>query len=162
LALVQDLLNTRASGRAGPDLLASRESAQSWSRAALHLWSAVRRTEPRLADLSGDDVRRLREVRGWIDEAVRGDVPVILSGDSAVRVTLSVSASGELTVVPSGHGWQWLRSAVWAELALSHETGTWRRLRQCPDPWCRGTFYDSTWNLGVICCSQQLSATSVD
>jgi hypothetical protein len=161
LALVQDLLNTRASGRAGPDLLAERDSAQSWARTALRLWSVVRGTEPPLVDLSGDDVLRLREVRDRIDGAVRGNASVISAGESAVVVTLSVRAPGELALMPSGHGWPWLRSAVWGELALSHETGTWPRLRQCSDPWCCGTFYDSTWNLGVTCCSQPGDAEHV-
>jgi predicted RNA-binding Zn ribbon-like protein len=44
-----------------------------------------------------------------------------------------------------------LGSAIIGEVALSQETGTWRRMKQCRNPMCRATFYDSSWNNRGVC-----------
>ena len=42
-------------------------------------------------------------------------------------------------------------SAIMGEIALSQVTGTWRRMKQCQNPTCRATFYDSSWNNRSVC-----------
>jgi predicted RNA-binding Zn ribbon-like protein len=34
---------------------------------------------------------------------------------------------------------------------LSQEAGTWQRMKQCRNPMCRATFYDSSWNNRGVC-----------
>jgi hypothetical protein len=60
--------------------------------------------------------------------------------------------------MPTGHGWCWLASALTGEVASSQETGTWRRMKQCRNPLCRATFYDSSWDNRGVC--RQHPATS--
>jgi hypothetical protein len=44
-----------------------------------------------------------------------------------------------------------LGSAIMVEVVLSQETGTWRRMKQCRNPLCRATFYDSSWDNRGAC-----------
>jgi hypothetical protein len=64
---------------------------------------------------------------------------------------IALGVAGEVSWMPTGHGWCWLASAIMGEVALSQETGTWRRMKQCRNLMCRATFYDSSWNNRGVC-----------
>ena len=74
---------------------------------------------------------------------------VLLAVVAALAIALGVA--GEMSWMPTGHGWRWLASAIMGEVALSQETGAWRRMKQCRNPKCRATFYDSSWDNRGVC-----------
>ena len=158
LALVQDFLNTRAHAEKGPDLLGCAERARAWAANATRNWSVLRGTQYPTLTLTDDDAAHLRDLRDVLDMVLTGrltEPPRYVLGTAE----LTLGVAGEMSWMPSGHGWRWLRSAIMGEVALSQETGTWRRMKQCQNPKCRATFYDSSWNNRGVC--HQHSATSV-
>jgi hypothetical protein len=158
LALVQDFLNTRESAEKGPDLLSNAEQANAWAANATRNWSALRGTQHPTLALTDDDAARLRELRDLLDMLLTGSLiklPRHVLGTAAI--TLGVA--GVMSWMPTGHGWCWLGSAIMGEVVLSQETGTWRRMKQCRNPMCRATFYDSSWNTRGVC--RQHSAASL-
>jgi hypothetical protein len=157
LALGLDFLNTREHAEKGPDLLGDAEHANAWAANAIQNWSALRGTQHPLLVLTDDDAARLRELRDFLDMVLTGrptEPPHYVLGTAE----LTLSVAGEMSWMPSGHGWCWLGSAIMGEVVLSQETGTWRRMKQCRNPVCRATFYDSSWNNRGVC--HQHSATS--
>jgi hypothetical protein len=147
---VQDFLNTRAHADKGPDLLGDAEHANAWAANAIRNWSALRGTQPTLLVLTHDDAARLRELRDFLDTVLTGSrsmPPQRVLGTAGI----ALGVAGEVSWMPTGHGWCWLASAIMGEVALSQETGTWRRMKQCRNPMCRATFYDSSWNNGGVC-----------
>ena len=157
LALVQAFLNTRAHAEKGPDLLGDAERARAWAANAIRNWSVLRGMQYPTLTLTDDDAAHLRDLREVLDMVLTGrltEPPRHALGTA--EFTLGVA--GEMWWMPSGHGWCWLRSAIMGEVVLSQETGTWRRMKQCQNPMCRATFYDSSWdNRGA---SHHHSATS--
>jgi hypothetical protein len=149
LALVRDFLNTRAHAEKGPDLLRDAEHASAWAANAARNWSALRGAQHPTLALTDDDAARLRELRDVLDMMTgsRLKPPRHILGAAA----LALGVAGEMSWMPSGHGWCWLASAIMGEVVLSQETGTWRRMKQCRNPVCRATFYDSSWNNRGIC-----------
>ena len=150
LALVQDFLNTRAHADKGPDLLGDAERARAWAANAIRHWSVLRGMQYPLLVLTDDDAAHLRELREVLDMVLNGSrimPPQHVLGTA--EFTLDVA--GEMSWTPTGHGWCWLGSAIIGEVALSQETGTWRRMKQCRNPMCRATFYDSSWNNRGVC-----------
>ena len=150
LALVQDFLNTREHAENGPDLLVDAEHANAWAANAIHNWSALRGVQHPLPVLTDDDAARLRELRDFLDMVLTGSrimPPQQVLGTAGI----ALGVTGEISLIPSGHGWCWLAAAIMGEIAFSQETGTWRRMKQCRNPLCRGTFYDSSWNNRSIC-----------
>jgi hypothetical protein len=150
LALVQDFLNTRAHADKGPDLLGDAEHANAWAANAIRNWSVLRGMQYPLLVLTDDDAAHLRELREVLDMVLNGSrimPPQHVLGTA--EFTLGVA--GEMSWTPTGHGWCWLGSAIIGEVALSQETGTWRRMKQCRNPMCRATFYDSSWNNRGVC-----------
>jgi len=150
LALVQDFLNTRAHADKGPDLLGDAEHANAWAANAIRNWSALRGTQPTLLVLTHDDAARLRELRDFLDTVLTGSrsmPPQRVLGTAGI----ALGVAGEVSWMPTGHGWCWLASAIMGEVALSQETGTWRRMKQCRNLMCRATFYDSSWNNRGVC-----------
>jgi len=150
LALVQDFLNSRAHADNGPDLLGDAEHANAWAANAIRNWSALRGTQPPLPVLTDDDAGRLRELRDVLDTVLTGSrnmPPPRVLGTAGI----ALGVAGEVSWMPTGHGWCWLASAIMGEVALSQETGTWRRMKQCRNPMCRATFYDSSWNNRGVC-----------
>ena len=144
VALVQDFLNTRAI-EDHPDLLADPVLAQSWLTNAVRAWSTTRGDEKRPLTVTAADVTKLRALRATIAGLVSGDVsdsPVI----GSVPASFALSDSGDVRLEPAGSGWRWLASALWGEILLSQQTGTWKRLKQCHSPDCRSTFYDRSKN----------------
>ncbi len=143
-ALVQDFLNTKAIGD-HPDLLADPVLAQSWLTTAVQAWSTTRGDDMHPPTLSAADVTKLGALRAAIADLITGDEsgsPAI----SSVPASFALSDSGEVRLEPAGSGWRWLASALWSEILLSQQTGTWRRIKQCHNPDCRSTFYDRSKN----------------
>jgi predicted RNA-binding Zn ribbon-like protein len=147
LGLVHDFLNTVHA----PDLLADTALARDWASAATRTWSELRgeHVDPPLLDDA--DLPKLRALRDTVARLVRGEAAdeQALGGISA---GFAMSGTGEIRLEPAGSGWRWLASALWGEILLSQQAGTWRRLKQCHNHPCESTFYDrSKNNSGVWC-----------
>jgi len=149
LALVQELLNTRASMSYGPDLLVLTDDAQRWLTDALGTWSRVSSLPAPTLLLSSTDMRSLRRLRTTFEN-------VILAGgrtqhDGAlppadVPVSLVPDGDGWVRIVPAGRGTRWLASALWAEALLAQQAGLWPRLKLCHNVDCRAAFFDTSRN----------------
>jgi hypothetical protein len=144
VALVQDFLNTKAI-EDHPDLLADPKSAQAWVISAVQAWSNARGDDVRPLALTKPDVTKLRALRATIAGLITEDVGG-RPGIGSVPASFALSDSGDVRLEPAGSGWRWLASALWGEILLSQQTGTWRRLKQCHNPDCRSTFYDRSKN----------------
>ncbi|OBK25225.1 peptide chain release factor 2 [Mycobacterium asiaticum] len=144
LALVQDFLNTVGIGDYGSDLLADGDDAREWATKAVRNWSAERGIEVAAPILSDADVSKLAGLRDTIAELVAADsVP---TGIRSVSASFTLSDRGEVRLEPVGSDWRWLASALWAEILLSQQTDTWRRIKRCRNPLCASTFYDRSKN----------------
>jgi len=127
LALVQELLNTRASMSYGPDLLVLTDDAQRWLTDALGTWSRVSSLPAPILLLSSTDMRSLRRLRTTFEN-------VVLAGGRAqhdgalppadVPVSLVPDGDGWVRIVPAGRGTRWLASALWAEALLASRPGS--------------------------------------
>ena len=148
LALVQEIINTRATMSYGPDLLATPDDAQRWLTEALATWSRVSGLPAPVLLLSSTDMRSLRRLRTTFEN-------VLLAGrtepDGAlppadVPVSLVPDADGWVRIVPTGRGTRWLASALWAEALLAQQAGLWQRLKLCHNADCRAAFFDTSRN----------------
>jgi CGNR zinc finger/Putative stress-induced transcription regulator len=144
LGLVQDFLNTIGI-HDYPDLLATTTRADKWVASALGAWSAVRGVDAQPPSLTETDLARLRSLRGTIAKLVTGE-PADGRGTGSVGASFALSDGGDVRLEPSGAGWRWLASALWGEILLGQQDGTWRRLKQCHNHRCRSTFYDRSKN----------------
>ena len=144
LGLVQDFLNTIAVYDY-PDLLADTTLADDWAANALRAWSAARGGDAEPPSLTEADLARLRSLRGTIAKLVTGE-PTDGRGTGSVSASFALSDAGDVRLEPSGRGWRWLASALWGEILLGQQDGTWRRLKQCHNHHCRSTFYDRSKN----------------
>lgn len=145
LALVQDLINTRAIGDYGPDLLLDGAAASAWAADAVSAWSQVSGLPAPPMVLTDRDAGRLRALRGALralilDERGSGDTQPDAAAD------FGLSAAGQVQLVPRGTGAQWLASAAWTEVLLSQHASTWQRLKCCREPACGSAFYDHSRN----------------
>jgi predicted RNA-binding Zn ribbon-like protein len=145
LGLVQDFLNTAGIEGYGPDLLDEPAAAAAWAAGAVRTWSRVRRLAVRPPLLGEADLPRLRSLRTTIGTLVAHEPPPG-TATGAVAASLTVSDSGEVRLEPSGSGWRWLASALWGEILLSQQAGTWRRVKRCHNHRCGSTFYDRSKN----------------
>ncbi len=69
------------------------------------------------------------------------------AGDPAlVRATIVVDPGGDLALHPAGRGPGWFVSAVWVQVYLAQQAGTWRRLKLCRNRPCGSAFYDRSKN----------------
>lgn len=144
-ALVQDFLNTRAITE-HPDLLADPTLAKTWLIGAVNAWSDTRGGEPqRLPILTTADLGKLRSLRATLAGLV-GDGVAPSPGLVSVPTAFELSESGDVRLTPAGSGWRWVASALWGEILLSQQAGTFRRLKQCHNSDCRSTFYDRSKN----------------
>lgn len=149
LALLQELINTRATMSYGADLLATADDAQIWLTEALATWSRVSGLPAPTLLISATDLRALRRLRTTFEN-------VILAGgnpepDGAlppadVPVSLVPDADGWVRMVPAGRGTRWLASALWAEALLAQQAGLWPRLKLCHNGDCRAAFFDTSRN----------------
>jgi predicted RNA-binding Zn ribbon-like protein len=149
LALVQDLLNTRASEEHGPDLLRDSANAETWAAHAVDAWSDQRGTYSQLPALTNYDAGRLRDLRSALEGALAG-VPLGQLASFPGTVRFTVVGAEEISWMPRGQGWRWLSGAVLGEILLSRNAGTWQRLKQCRSSACRAAFYDSSWNMSGV------------
>lgn len=149
LGLVQDFLNTRAIEGYGPDLLADPGLAGDWARAAVRAWSSVRGVDLAPPELDDADLAKLRAVRTTIEQLVAGEQPNP-RGVDGVAASFALSDAGEVRLDPSGSGWRWLASALWGEILLSQQAGTWRRIKRCHNHRCGSTFYDRSKNISGV------------
>jgi predicted RNA-binding Zn ribbon-like protein len=145
LGLVQDFLNTVNVQEYGPDLLADTERARDWATGAVRTWSALRGVDTEPPALGDTDLSKLRALRDTIAKMVAGEPPG-RRGAMSVAATFALSDTGEVRLEPSGTGWQWLASALWAEIMLGQQEGTWRRVKRCHNHDCGSTFYDRSKN----------------
>jgi predicted RNA-binding Zn ribbon-like protein len=149
LALLQELINTRATMSYGADLLATADDAQIWLTEALATWSRVSGLPAPTLLISTADLRALRRLRTTFEN-------VILAGASPepdgalppadVPVSLVPDADGWVRIVPTGRGTRWLASALWAEALLAQQAGLWPRLKLCHNGDCRAAFFDTSRN----------------
>lgn len=145
LALVQDFLNTAGIEGYGPDLLAGSALAHDWVTGAVRAWSAARGLGAQPPPLGDADLSKLRALRETIAQLVAGEPPTG-RGTGPVAASLTLSKAGEVRLEPAGAGWRWLASALWGEVLLSQQDGTWRRIKRCHNPHCASTFYDRSKN----------------
>lgn len=145
LALVQDFLNTAGIEGYGPDLLADSTLADHWVAGAVRAWSAARGLDAQPPPLADADLSKLRALRETIARLVTGQAPTG-RGTGPVAASLTLSETGEVRLEPAGAGWRWLASALWGEVLLSQQDGTWRRIKRCHNPHCASTFYDRSKN----------------
>lgn len=144
LGLVQDFLNTVGIGDYGPDLLADPEMARDWAVRAARAWSTVRGVDAQPPPLSDSDTAKLHALRGTIAKLVAGEATPGRVG--SVTASFAVADTGDVRLEPAGGGWRWFASALWAEILLSQQDGTWRRIKRCHNHACASTFYDRSKN----------------
>jgi predicted RNA-binding Zn ribbon-like protein len=149
LALVQELLNTRATMHYGADLLLHADDAQRWLTEALATWSRVSGLPAPTLLISSNDVRSLRRLRTTFENVVLAAGKERLDGalpPADVPVSLVPDADGWVRMVPTGRGTRWLASALWAEALLAQQAGLWPRLKLCHNADCRAAFFDTSRN----------------
>ncbi len=144
LGLVQDFLNTAGIEGYGPDLLADTALAGDWLAGAARTWATARGLDVQPQRLGDADLSKLRALRDTIAGLVAGEPPA--GPVPACAASLTVSESGDVRLEPAGTGWRWLASALWAEVLLGQQGGTWRRIKRCHNPRCASTFYDRSKN----------------
>jgi predicted RNA-binding Zn ribbon-like protein len=145
IGLVQDFLNTVGIQEHGPDLLTDSALAQAWATDAVGTWSGLRGVDAEPPALNDADLPKLRALRDTVAQMLAGQQPDG-RGVGGVSTSFAVSGAGEVQLVPAGSGWRWLASALWGEILLSQQAGTWRRLKQCHRHGCDSTFYDRSKN----------------
>jgi len=145
IGLVQDFLNTVGIQEHGPDLLTDSALAQAWATDAVGTWSGLRGVDTEPPALNDADLPKLRALRDTVAQMLAGQQPDG-RGVGGVSTSFAVSGAGEVQLVPAGSGWRWLASALWGEILLSQQAGTWRRLKQCHRHGCDSTFYDRSKN----------------
>lgn len=148
LGLVQDFLNTTGIEGYGPDLLGDTALAGDWAAGAVRTWSALRGLDVQPPALGDADVSKLRALRDTVAKLVTGEPPTVLptGAIAASSASLTLSEAGEVRLEPVGSGWRWLASALWGEILLSQQDGTWRRIKRCHNHGCATTFYDRSKN----------------
>jgi hypothetical protein len=145
LGLVQDFLNTVGIEAYGPDLLGDTALAQGWASDAVGSWSQLRGIDAEPPSLNDVDLPKLRALRDTVAKVLGGqqlDGP----GIGGVSASFALLDTGAVQLIPAGSGWRWLASALWGEILLSQQAGTWRRLKQCHRHGCDSTFYDRSKN----------------
>ena len=145
LGLVQDFLNTVGIQEYGSDLLADTALAQAWVSGAARTWSPLRGVDAQPPTLKDADLPKLRALRDTVAQLLAGQ-QVDGRGLDGVGASFALSDMGEVQLVPAGSGWRWVASALWGEVLLSQQAGTWRRLKQCHRNGCDSTFYDRSKN----------------
>ncbi|NVN49248.1 CGNR zinc finger domain-containing protein [Mycolicibacterium hippocampi] len=146
LALVQDLMNTRAIAPYGADLLGDGATASAWAVDALAAWSEVSGLPAPAMVLTDRDAGRLRILRSTLRDLINSDTPPETPVQPDGTVGFSLAGSGEVQLVPRGSGTQWIAAACWTEVVLGQRSSTWERLKRCREPACDSVFYDRSRN----------------
>jgi predicted RNA-binding Zn ribbon-like protein len=149
LRLIQSFANTRGAEPA-PDLLGTRQEAVGWLREAELL--------PAEAGLTGSEHAALLRLR----DAVRDVLAAREDADAAARLTKGL-ADGRMVLTAGPAGTVQLASAARAAypsvvaaiaiaIAGSAASGTWPRLKSCPD--CGRAYYDGSASADAGGCSE--------
>ncbi|MFE4370838.1 CGNR zinc finger domain-containing protein [Streptomyces sp. NPDC056835] len=156
LALVQELINTRAIRGYAPDLLADRESAERWLTGATGEWARIHGVDSPDCALSLSDPRALRDLRESFERLLTTApasgvdpgtaAPPRPASGRGVAVRLAPDEQGQVRPLPVGRGRGWLESALWSETLLAQRAGTWPRLKICRNGECGSAFYDTSRN----------------
>ena len=149
LALLQELLNTRAPMTYGHDLLLDVDDAQRWLTEALAMWSRASGLPAPTLLISSSDLRSLRRLRNTFENVLLAGgthPPAGALPPADVPVSLVPDADGWVRIVPTGRGTRWLASALWAEALLAQQAGLWPRLKLCNNADCRAAFFDTSRN----------------
>jgi predicted RNA-binding Zn ribbon-like protein len=143
LALVQGILNTRATSSGAEDLLDDTDSATAWLGAAVAEWGS--RTGSAAVDIAIDSggLGALRNLRKALRSYVAGERDLL---PDAVPIAIVARADGSLRTQPSGSGISWVESAAWGAVLMAQELGTLRRLKLCRNAVCGAAFYDRSKN----------------
>jgi CGNR zinc finger len=149
LSLVQEFLNTRSIAGQCDDLLASSVLANQWANREVARWAADRRIQDRGSAFGRRDLTVVRELRDTIVGLAAGNVHESISHRSC-SATFALDASGDVRLEPAGQGWRWFSSALWGEILLSQQVGTWARLKICGNPDCASAFYDRSKNRSAV------------
>ncbi|CAL9635031.1 CGNR zinc finger domain-containing protein [Streptomyces sp. enrichment culture] len=145
LALVQELLNTRAIAPYGEDVLADGDSGDRWLRDVTAAWAEEQGWPGPAGEPRAGDLERVRALRERLAALVTGEAePVRAATDVSLRPGLD--EEGRVALVPVGDPGEWLEAAVWAQVLLAQADGTWQRLKLCREPACRSAFYDRSRN----------------
>lgn len=76
-------------------------------------WSASTSVPSQPPELLDADLVKLRGLRTTIEQLVAGEPPSG-RGPGGVTTSFTLSESDEVRLDPSGSGWRWLASALWA------------------------------------------------
>ena len=153
LALVQDVVNTRAAAQPRQaDLLHSGpEVAQEWFADLARAWAAATgASTAELPQLRESDLPRVRELRDDLTQVLRRNGG---AGEPATAlgapVRLELTGEGTVQLAPArsnGGATQWLTGVVLGEIFRAQANGTWRRIKVCRNVACSGAFYDLSKN----------------
>jgi predicted RNA-binding Zn ribbon-like protein len=143
LALVQGLLNTRATASGSADLFADRGSAGAWLTAGLREWGERTGSTPIELTLSSRGLRELRDLRVRARAYVAGN-RVGAAIDKPIAIVST--EDGTLRTQPTGTGVAWVESAIWGAVLMAQNLGTLPRLKLCRNEVCGSAFYDRSKN----------------
>jgi predicted RNA-binding Zn ribbon-like protein len=154
LRLVQSFGNTLSASREAADLLATREEAAAWLRAAALL--------PAEADLTGSEHAALLRLRGAVRDTLAAHTDGRPDQAAAARLTKAL-AEGRLVVTVDAASMVQLASAARASypgvvaaiavaIAEAAAAGTWLRLKSCGGSACGQAFYDNSAGAGAREC----------
>jgi len=143
LALVQGLLNTRATGSGAPDLLDDCVTAQLWVTAGLREWAERTGSTPQEISLAGEELEALRALRERVRRFIAGESTGVAL---AVPIMIIAEPDGTLRTAPSGAGIEWVESAVWGAVLMAQTLDTLPRLKLCRNAACSSAFYDRSKN----------------
>jgi predicted RNA-binding Zn ribbon-like protein len=143
LALVQGLMNTRATASGAVDLLEDLASAQRWLDDGLLEWSDLTGSTIVEQSLSARGLGELRELRERVRSYVAGD-------RAGVRIDQPIAVvateDGTLRTQPTGTGIGWVESAIWGAVLMAQDRDSLRRLKLCRNDLCGSAFYDRSKN----------------
>jgi predicted RNA-binding Zn ribbon-like protein len=142
LALVQGLLNTRATASGANDLFDDPESAEAWLASGLNQWGGLTGSTVHSIAVGTVELRALRALRHRLRSYIAGN----RDGVPDVTVTIVVGPDGRLRTQPTGTGIRWVESAAWGAVLTAQELGTLPRLKLCRNEVCGSAFYDRSKN----------------
>ncbi|MEV7822027.1 CGNR zinc finger domain-containing protein [Paenarthrobacter sp. NPDC089307] len=154
LGLVQDFVNTISAGRTirGVDLLDTPEDASAWVSAA---WRELDDRES-VPVLDEEDLEPLRRFRTALMSTLAGSDGTGIAASPGPSPTVTARATLALedgqvrlaSAAASGH--RAIVAEVLRALYDAQMEGQSRRLKICPNEWCRVAFYDRSKNNGAV------------
>ena len=159
LRLIQSFVNT-LSAEPDADLLATREEAVAWLRAAALL--------PAESGLTASEHAALLRLRGAVRDGLAAHTDGREDPEAAARLTRAL-AEGRLVVTVDAASMVQLASAARASypgvvaaiavaIAEAAAAGTWLRLKSCSGPACGLAFYDNSAAAGARGCDMHAAA----